>query len=45
MNDKDREEVDLIAEYEVEYGQPDNWSDDIEEEFNRKWDEIQNRYR
>ncbi len=38
---KNSREVSLIAEFEMEYGQEDNWSDEIKEEFNRKWDDIQ----
>jgi hypothetical protein len=38
-------EVELIADFEMEYGQPDYWSEDTEKEFDKKWEEIQLRYR
>jgi NAD/NADP transhydrogenase alpha subunit len=37
-------EVDLIAEFEMEYGDPDHWSEETTEEFNQKWEEIQKKY-
>ncbi len=40
-----KEELDLIFEFEMEYGNEDNWSDEIKEIFNKEWDEIQRRYR
>ncbi len=42
---KNSREVSLIAEFEMEYGSEDNWSDEIKEEFNRKWDDIQREHR
>lgn len=38
-------EVDLIADYEMEWGEPDHWPQHIVNEFNQKWDEIQVRYK
>lgn len=32
-SDLDNEETDIICEYEEEYGQPDNWDEDITQEF------------
>ncbi len=40
-----KEELDLIFEFEMEYGNEDNWSDEIKEIFNKEWDEIQRRYK
>jgi hypothetical protein len=37
-------EIDLIAEYEMEYGDPWNWSEDISREFDEKWLEIQRKF-
>jgi hypothetical protein len=42
--EKNRKEVALIADFEMEYGQFDHWAPGIEQEFNRKWDEIQSQY-
>ena len=48
MNDKDksklrnREEINLIADYQMEYGLEEHWSDELTKEFNEKWDAIQN---
>lgn len=44
ISEKDAKELDLIAEFEMEYGQPDNWPDYVEEEYERRWDAIQKAY-
>jgi hypothetical protein len=41
---KDRDEVSLIADYEMEWGDPGNWSDEVTNEFNKKWESIQLKY-
>ena len=41
---RNTEEVDLIADYEMEWGQPDHWPDEIIKEFDDKWDAIQEKY-
>jgi hypothetical protein len=42
---KDLYEVELIADYEMEYGNEDNWSEDIVSKFNEEWDEIQEKFK
>ena len=42
---KDRDEVNLIADYEMEWGQEDHWSDDVIAEFDKKWEIIQRKYK
>lgn len=42
---KDMYEVELIADFEMQYGDPGNWSDEETAEFDAKWDEIQNKYK
>ena len=37
----DNEETDIIAEYEMEYGQPDNLNEDIEREFDNLTTPVQ----
>ena len=37
-------EVELIADYEMEYGDPGNWSSDIESRFNKEWNAIQKKF-
>lgn len=42
---KNLEEIGLIADYEMEWGQhQDTWPESIVQEFDRKWNEIQNKY-
>ena len=41
---KNDEEICLISKFDMEYGMADNWSDEVREEFDRKWDEIQKKY-
>jgi len=41
---KNKEEIDLIFEFEQEYGDESNWSDEEEAEFNKRWDDIQMKY-
>lgn len=43
-NRKEKDEHKLISEYEFIYGQRINWGDEIKGEFDKKWDEIQNKY-
>jgi len=37
-------EVELIADFEMEYGQPWNWSEEVTREFDGKWLEIQKKF-
>lgn len=41
---KNKEEVDLIANYTMDYGDSDNWSDGVREDFDNDWEAIQNKY-
>jgi hypothetical protein len=49
MNEKNKmkniEEINLIADYEMEWGQEDNWPDHIVKEFNDKWEKIQKKFK
>jgi len=38
---KDMYEVELIAEFEMAYGDESNWTDDQVNDFNKRWEEIQ----
>jgi len=38
-------EVELIADFEMEWGQPDHWDEDTEREFNEKWNLIQLKFK
>ena len=42
---KDIYEVELIGDFEMAYGQEDNWTDEQIDEFDKKWDEIQKRFK
>lgn len=42
---RNKEEVDLISEFEMEHGNEENWSDDVRKEFDKKWNDIQKKYR
>jgi hypothetical protein len=42
---KDMYEVELIADFEMAYGEEDNWTDEQTNEFNKKWEEIQERFK
>ena len=44
LQQKNMYEVDLIADYEMEYGDPTNWSEEVASEFDKKWDNIQIRF-
>ena len=44
LQQKDIYEVELIADYEMNYGVPDMWSTKVQTEFNRKFDEIQTEF-
>ncbi len=37
-------EVDLIGDFEMEYGNPMNWTDEVSREFDEKWLEIQKKF-
>lgn len=41
---KNTEEINLIADFELEYGQTDYWSEEVQEKFDKLWKEIQNKY-
>lgn len=38
------EEINLIADFEMEYGDESNWSSDVQAEFDKKWAAIQQKY-
>jgi hypothetical protein len=38
-------EIELIADYEMEYGDEANWSDETIDVFNEEWDKIQERFK
>ena len=40
MGNINKKEIDLIAEFETEYGQPDNWDEETINLFNKCHDEI-----
>ena len=42
---KDLYEIELISDYEMEYGNEGNWPKFIVDEFNDKWDEIQEKFK
>ena len=42
---KSIEETEIYADYEILYGAPDLWPPEIVEEFDEKWEEIQERYK
>ena len=42
---KDLYEIELIADFEMEYGQEDKWTEEQELDFNKKWDEIQKKFK
>jgi hypothetical protein len=39
------EEVSLIADFEMEYGSEDNWSEETIKEFDDQWQMIQDKYK
>ena len=41
---KSLEENELYTDYEILYGTPDSWAPEIVEEFEEKWNEIQEKY-
>ena len=41
---KENDENNLIYEYELIYGQRIDWNYEIKEEFDKKWNEIQEKY-
>lgn len=41
---KDLYEIELIADFEMEYGYAENWSDSIIDAFDEKWAAIQKRF-
>ena len=42
---KDLYEIELIADYELEYGDETHWDNDTVDKFNEEWDEIQEKFR
>ena len=46
MNKKERnkQEVDLISDFNMEYGNEENWSDEVKADFDIKWKAIQRRH-
>ena len=44
IDEKNQREIDLIEDFETNYGQPDTWSECVEEEFEQRWDAIQQAY-
>lgn len=42
---KDIEEVNLIADFEMEYGNECHWSDETIKEFDDQWQMIQEKYK
>lgn len=41
---KDLYEIELIADYELEYGDETHWDDETIEKFNAEWDKIQDKF-
>ena len=41
---KNRAEIALVAEFDLEFGQSDNWDDATVEAFERQWDVIQQAF-
>ncbi len=43
MNKKERnkQEVDLISDFNMEYGNEENWSDEVKADFDIRWKAIQ----
>jgi len=39
--ERNKQEANLIADFEMEYGNEDNWSDEVKKDFETKWKEIQ----
>jgi hypothetical protein len=37
-------EVELIADFEMGHGYPENWSDDVVDAFDDEWREIQKKF-
>lgn len=42
---KDIEEVNLIADFEMEYGSEEHWSKETIKEFDDQWQIIQEKYK
>lgn len=42
---KDIEETDLIADFEMEYGFEEHWSEETIKEFETQWQKIQDKYK
>lgn len=42
---KDLYGIELIADYELEYGDETHWDNDTVDKFNEEWDEIQEKFR
>lgn len=41
---KSAEETELYTDFEIEYGSPDQWIEEIVDEFDQKWHDIQEKY-
>lgn len=41
---KSIEETEMYADYEIQWGDPSNWPDEIVNEFDEKWIMIQKKY-
>jgi hypothetical protein len=42
---KELYEIELVADYNTEYGNETNWSNNIIDAFNEEWDEIQKKFK
>jgi len=41
---KSVDETELYADYEIQWGDPSNWPEEIVNEFDEKWSDIQTKY-
>jgi hypothetical protein len=41
---QDLYEIELIADFEMEYGNEEHWGDSTIKDFDEKWEEIQQRF-
>lgn len=41
---KNRAEIALVAEFDLEFGQPDNWDTATVEAFERQWNALQQAF-
>lgn len=42
---KDVEEVNLIADFEMEFGYEEHWTKETIDEFDEQWERIQEKYK